>query len=269
MCCSEFCLVVSGRTSSPSIPITRLDSYPVSPEDASLFRYGRSIVWMLVSENNVQQPTRNIQYPRQIHKNLVGWKFLVGYWIFSPSKNLMSLRNHEAPLNSEQAFACFSHYTSRDACATSGHSFLCFRRTNVAVEALSEGRPRPLLNRLRRFVLLSVFLGLHSEFQPFNRAGDNAQHLLNQLLSLFTPAHGRIQRMRSFVRRAQEFRHPNGNELITREYHDFWHLATEISLRPFKPLGVCKLVQRALMQKGAAITAEPLEMSQSAFRIVS
>jgi hypothetical protein len=29
-------------------------------------------------------------------------------------------------LNSEQAFACFSHYTSRDACATSGHSFSVF-----------------------------------------------------------------------------------------------------------------------------------------------
>jgi hypothetical protein len=38
-------------------------------------------------------------------------------------------------LNSEQAFACFSHYTSRDACATSGHSFLCFRLPNVAVLA--------------------------------------------------------------------------------------------------------------------------------------
>jgi hypothetical protein len=69
------CLVVSGQPSSPSISITRLDSYPVSPEDASLFRYGRTIVWML---------------------------------------------------NSEQAFACFSHYTSRDACATSGHSFSVF-----------------------------------------------------------------------------------------------------------------------------------------------
>jgi hypothetical protein len=87
--------------------------------DGDLFRPSekpdgaRDITDPLVSENNVQQPTRrrlrlwrgtarNIQYPRQIHKNLVGWKFLVGYWIFSPSKNLMSLRNHEAPLKPDR-----------------------------------------------------------------------------------------------------------------------------------------------------------------------
>jgi hypothetical protein len=66
------------------------------------------ISFSLVSENNVQQPTRrrlrlwrgtarNIQYPRQIHKNLVGWKFLVGYWIFSPPKNLMEPAKSRGP----------------------------------------------------------------------------------------------------------------------------------------------------------------------------
>jgi hypothetical protein len=90
----------------------------------------------LVSENNVQQPTRNIQYPRQIHKNLVGWKFLVGYWIFSPSKNLMSLRNHEAPLKPENMVlnrieALFEHALCE---AEGGHPLTAFRILDYARE---------------------------------------------------------------------------------------------------------------------------------------
>jgi hypothetical protein len=41
---------------------------------------------------NTQQPTTNAQQP-----NLVGWKFLVGYWIFRPLKNLMETAKSRGP----------------------------------------------------------------------------------------------------------------------------------------------------------------------------
>jgi len=41
-----------------------------------------------------QQGISNIQGK---YKKLVGWKFLVGYWIFSPPKNLMEPAKSRGP----------------------------------------------------------------------------------------------------------------------------------------------------------------------------
>jgi hypothetical protein len=45
-----------------------------------------------VARKEHQHPTTNAQQP-----NLVGWKFLVGYWIFRPLKNLMELAKSRGP----------------------------------------------------------------------------------------------------------------------------------------------------------------------------